>query len=93
MCDALGRPCLRHRQTVTVAHRSSDGDHWLSAHQVIHLRLPETGSHRFRVQLPETFRADGDIWEIEWLRLAVEDGLMTPRPVPVLSPDAVTEGR
>jgi hypothetical protein len=60
---------------------------------VIHLRLPEPGSHRVRVQLPEAIRADGDLWEIEWLRLTVEDGLMTPRPVTVLSPDAVTEGR
>jgi hypothetical protein len=93
VCDALGRPRLRHRQTVAVAHRSSDGDHWLSAHHVIHLRLPEPGSHRFRVQLPETFRADGDHWEIEWLRLTVEDGLRTARPVPVLSLDAATEGR
>ncbi len=93
VCDALGRPRLRHRQTLTVAHRSSDGDHWLSARQVIHLRLPEPCSHRFRVQLPETFRADGDLWEIEWLRLTVEDGLMTPRPVPVLSLDAPSEDR
>lgn len=101
VCDALGRPRLRHRQTLAVAHRSNDGDHWLSAGQVIHLRLPEAGSHRFRVELPESLRADGDIWEIEWLRLTVEDGLHTARPVPVLpleplpvQPlDAVTEGR
>ncbi len=93
VCDAVGHPRLRHRQTVAVAHRSSDGDHWLSARHVIHLRLPEPGSHRVSVQLPETFRADGDQWEIEWLRLTVEDGMRTARPVPVLSPDAVKEGR
>jgi hypothetical protein len=78
---------------VAVAHRSSDGDHWLSARHVIHLRLPEPGSQRFRVQLPEALRADGDVWEIEWLRLTVEDGLRTPRPLRVLSLDGVTEGR
>ncbi len=93
VCDALGRPRLRHRQTLAVAHRSSDGDHWLSARQVMHLRLPEPGSHRFRVQLPESFRADGDLWELEWLRLTVEDGLRTARPVPVLSLDGAMEGR
>ncbi|MEA5411844.1 hypothetical protein VB737_08700 [Synechococcus sp. BA-120 BA3] len=93
VCDALGRPRLQHRQTLAVAHHSSDGDHWLSARHVLHLRLPEPGSHRFRVQLPETFRADGDLWEIEWLRLTVEDGLRTPRPVPVLSLEVPLEGR
>ncbi|MEA5441655.1 hypothetical protein [Cyanobium gracile] len=91
--DAHGRPRLQHRGMVVVAHRSDDGDHWLSVRQSLHLRLPERGSYRFRVELPEVFRADGDAWEIEWLRLSVEDGRMTAWPVPVLTLAGAEEGR
>lgn len=91
--DALGRPRLRHREMVVVAHRSDDGDHWLSVRHTLNLRLPERGSYRFRVKLPEEFRLDGDAWEIEWLQLTVEDGLMSAWPVAVLPLDGALEGR
>ncbi|MCP9833254.1 MULTISPECIES: hypothetical protein [unclassified Cyanobium] len=91
--DALGRPRLRHRGMVVVAHRSDDGDHWLSVRQTLHLRLPERGSYRFRVRVPEEFRVDGDAWEMEWLQLTVEDGLMSAWPVAVLPLDGALEAR
>jgi len=80
--DAQGRPHLRHREMVAVVHSLSDGDHWLSVRRELHLRLPERGSYRFRVELPEALRADGDLWEIEWLQLTLTDGLRTAWPVP-----------
>lgn len=91
--DAHGRPTLQHREMVVVAHRSDDGDHWLSVRHTLHLRLPERGSYRFRVKLPEKVLADGDTWEIEWLQLSVEDGRMTAWPVPVLPLAGAVEGR
>ena len=91
--DAHGRQRLQHRAMVPVAHRSADGDHWLSVRHTLHLRLPERDSYRFRVQLPEAFRADGDAWEIEWLQCTVEDGRMTPWPVTVLPLAGAVEGR
>lgn len=91
--DAQGRPLLQHREMVAVAHRSNDGDHWLSVRHSLHLRPPERGSYRFRVALPEAFRLDGDAWEIEWLELTVEDGRMTAWPVSVLPLAGVVEGR
>ncbi|MDM7952845.1 MAG: hypothetical protein QUV07_06485 [Cyanobium sp. CZS 25K] len=90
--DAQGRPRLRHRQMVAVVHSSSDGDHWLSVRRELHLRLPERGSYRFRVELPEALRADGDLWEIEWLQLTLTDGLRTAWPVPVLPLARAAEG-
>ena len=91
--DAHGRQRLQHRAMVPVAHRSADGDHWLSVRHTLHMRLPERDSYRFRVQLPEAFRADGDAWEIEWLQCTVEDGRMTPWPVTVLPLAGAVEGR
>jgi hypothetical protein len=91
--DAQGRPLRQHRERVAVAHRSNDGDHWLSVRLTLHLRLPEHGSYRFRVALPEAFRVDGDAWEIEWLQLTVEDGRMTAWPVSVLPLGGAVEGR
>ena len=91
--DAHGRQRLQHRAMVPVAHRSADGDHWLSVRHTLHLRLSERDSYRFRVQLPEAFRADGDSWEIEWLQCTVEDGRMTPWPVTVLPLAGAVEGR
>jgi len=91
--DAHGCPRLQHRAMVPVAHRSADGDHWLSVRHTFHLRFPERDSYRFRVQLPEAFRADGDAWEIEWLQCTVEDGRMTPWPVTVLPLAGAVEGR
>ncbi|MCT0207650.1 hypothetical protein [Synechococcus sp. CS-1332] len=91
--DAQGRIRLQHREMVAVAHRSNDGDHWLSVRHTLHLRLPERGSYRFRLQLPEEFRVDGDTWDIEWLQLSVEDGRMTAWPVSVLPLDGAVEGR
>jgi hypothetical protein len=82
--DAHGRPLLQHREMVVVAHRSNDGDHWLSVRHSLHLRLPERRSYRFQLQLPEAFRVDGDAWEIEWLQFSVEDGRMIAWPVTVL---------
>lgn len=90
--DAQGRPLLQHREMVAVAHRSNDGDHWLSVRLTRHLRLAEHGSYRFRVALPEAFRVDGDAWEIEWLQLTVEDGRMTAWPVSVLPLAGAVEG-
>ncbi|MEA5416457.1 hypothetical protein [Synechococcus sp. BA-132 BA5] len=91
--DALGRPRLQHREMVVVAHRSDDGDHWLSLRHTLHLGLPERGSYRFRVHLPEEFRTDGDAWELEWLQLSIEDGRRTAWPVPVLPLVGAVEGR
>ena len=89
--DAQGRTLLQHRELVAVAHRSNDGDHLLSVRHSLHLRLPERGSYRFQLQLPEAFRADGDAWEIEWLQFTVEDGRMIAWPVPVLPLAGVVE--
>ena len=91
--DALGQARLKHREMVVVAHHSNDGDHWLSVRHTLHLRLPERGSYRFRVKVPEEFRLDGDAWEMEWLQLTVEDGLMTAWPVAVLPLNGALEGR
>lgn len=82
--DSVGRPRLRHREMVGVGRWSNDGDHWLSIRQQLHLRLPERDSWRIRVELPEDFRGDGDPWEIEWLQLTLEDGLVTAWPMTVL---------
>jgi hypothetical protein len=82
--DGLGRQRLHHRERVRVSQGSSDGDHWLSVRRQLHLRLSERDSYRIRVELPEHFAGDGDRWEIEWLQLTLEDGLVTPWPVPVL---------
>ncbi|MBW4529420.1 MAG: hypothetical protein KME02_01905 [Aphanothece saxicola GSE-SYN-MK-01-06B] len=90
--DDRGRSLLQHRELVAVAHRSDDGDHWLSVRHTLHLRLPERGSYRFQVKLPEEFRGDGDVWEIEWLQLSVEDGRMIAWPVPVLPLAGAVEG-
>ncbi len=82
--DSLGRSRLRHREMVGVGRWSNDGDHWLSIRRQLHLRLPGRDSWRIRVELPEDLGGDGDPWEIEWLQLTVEDGLVTPWPVAVL---------
>jgi hypothetical protein len=34
--------------------------------------------------VPETFAPQDDPWEIEWLELVVEDGVLTPFRVPLL---------
>ncbi|WP_216903299.1 hypothetical protein [Synechococcus sp. CCY 9618] len=82
--DGLGRPWLRHREMVGVGRWSNDDDHWLSVRRQLYLRLPERDSWRVRVELPEDFRDAGEPWEIEWLQLTLEDGVVTAWPVTVL---------
>lgn len=83
--DALGRSCLSFQCSLPVTPHSSDGDHWLTVEEVLHLKLRERASLGLRLTLPETIADGGEPWEIEWLRLVLEDGVLSPHPVAVLT--------
>ncbi|MGB5241253.1 MAG: hypothetical protein WBN80_11495, partial [Prochlorococcaceae cyanobacterium] len=83
--DALGRSCLSFQRSLPVTAHSSDGDHWLTVEEVLHLKLRERASLGLRLTLPETIADGGEPWEIEWLRLVLEDGVLSPHPVAVLT--------
>lgn len=82
--DALGRSLLSFRRSLPVAAHSSDGDHWLNVNEVLHIKVSEPASLGLKLTLPETIADGGEPWEIEWLRLVLEDGVLSPRPVAVL---------
>lgn len=69
------------------ARHSSDGDHWLTVAQTVHLLLPERESVRVRAGLSEQLADGGEPWAIEWIELVLEDGVMTPDPVAALPLD------
>lgn len=68
-----------------MAAHSSDGDHWLTVEEVLHLKVGEPASLGLRLTLPETIADGGEPWEIEWMRLVLEDGVLSPHPVAVLT--------
>ncbi len=83
--DALGRSRLVFKRLLPVAAHSSDGDHWLNVNEVLHLKVSEPLSLGLKLTLPETIADGGQPWEIEWLRLVLEDGVLSPRPVAALT--------
>jgi hypothetical protein len=87
-----GERLLEQSHSLAPAHHSNDGDHWLTLERTFHLRLPEPESIRVRVDLTERLDDGGEPWEIEWLELVLEDGLVTPIPV-TAPPLRVSAGR
>jgi hypothetical protein len=83
--DALGRSRLGFKRVLPVAAHSSDGDHWLTVEEVLHLKVGEPASLGLRLTLPDTIADGGEPWEIEWMRLVLEDGVLSPHPVAVLT--------
>ncbi len=83
--DALGRSRLGFKRVLPVAAHSSDSDHWLTVEEVLHLKVGEPASLGLRLTLPDTIADGGEPWEIEWMRLVLEDGVLSPHPVAVLT--------
>jgi hypothetical protein len=79
--DAWGTLLLRERLTVPLRRHSNDDDHWWLASASRYLRLSEPTSVRLRASLPDPLA--GGALELEWIRLLVEDGVVTPWPVAV----------
>jgi hypothetical protein len=79
--DAWGAVLLRERLAVPLRRFSNDDDHWWLASASRYLRLAEPASVRLRASLPDPLA--GGALELEWIRLLVEDGVVTPWPVAV----------
>jgi hypothetical protein len=76
--DAWGRPLLE-QELLLPLQRSGD-DAW-QVERIQHLRLAQPASVGIWARLAP--RPDEPALELEWLELVVEDGIRTPRPVPV----------
>lgn len=87
-----GEPLLEEQQNLAAVARSSDGDAWLTVRQTVHLRLPRSLSLRVRADLTEQLEDGGGPWELEWLQLVIEDGVVSPGPVVTLSLNPGLEG-
>jgi hypothetical protein len=92
--DALGRCRLSQQRRLVPRRHSSDGDHWLSLEETVHLQVSEPQSLRFRAELPEQLEDGAEPWVIEWFELVLEDGVLTAFPVAALplSPSGVRPG-
>jgi hypothetical protein len=87
-----GEPLLEKQQNLATAAHSSDGDAWLTVRQIVHLRLPRSQSIRVRADLMERLGDGGGPWELEWLQLVIQDGVVSPGPVAALPLNPRLEG-
>ena len=87
-----GEPLLEKQQNLATEAHSSDGDAWLTVRQIIHLRLPRSQSIRVRADLMERLGDGGGPWELEWLQLVIQDGVVSPGPVAALPLNPHLEG-
>ncbi len=76
-----GEPLLEQTCSSAPECHTNDGDHWLTLQQTFHLRLAQPESIRVQFDLSEQLDDGGEPWEIEWLELQLEDGIVTPFPV------------
>lgn len=90
LSDAWGTTLLEHQETVRLQSRGSADAAWWLAEASVHVRLPERTELGIWARLPE--RPASAALEMEWLELVVEDGVRTPRPVPVFALNSTTTG-
>lgn len=83
LTDVWGTALFEHQETLRLKACGSAEDPWWLAQTTLHLRLPARTDLRVWARLPE--RPASAPLELEWLELVVEDGVRTPRPVPVIA--------